>query len=442
MTDKNPTPTPRAVAHPKPATAPVPPVDEAQAIHAATFGRIDNERNVWLKEADGSERIVGQYAAGGSEKDALELYVRRFLDLQAQVTLLETRISHISPEEAHQSLKTLHEQLIEPAVVGDVASLIARAAKLDELAEQRKQEVAAERAAAKEQALAERTAIVEKAEALANQDPARTHWKNSRQELTDLLEAWKTSQRTGARIDRPTEESLWKRFSSARTQFDRHRRQYFSERDAALKIIVARKEELIAEAETLATSTDWGATAGRFRDLMDEWKAAGRSIKKEDDRLWERFRLAQQAFFDARSAHNSALDEEFGANLTAKLALLEEAEKLVPVQDIDYAKDQIRSIGERWDAIGRVPRADIARTEGRLRDIERAIRDAESEQWRKSDPDKKERSNGMAAQLEALIAELESDIEKATAAGNDKKLKELNVALEARKAWLAAVLAE
>lgn len=212
MTDKNPTPTPRAIAHPKPATAPIPPVDDAQAKLAATFGRVDSEGNVWLKEADGTERVVGQYAAGGTLEEALELYVRRFLDLQAQVALLETRISNISPEEARQSLKTLHEQLVEPAVVGDIASLKERTAKLDELAEERREQVAAERAAAKEQALAERTEIVEKAEALANQDPARTHWKNSRQELTDLLEAWKTSQRTGARIDRPTEESLWKRF--------------------------------------------------------------------------------------------------------------------------------------------------------------------------------------------------------------------------------------
>lgn len=442
MTDKNPTPTPRVVAHPKPMDVPAPAVDNAQAAHAATFGRVDNEGNVWLKEADGTERNVGQYAAGGSEQDALDLYIRRFLDLQAQVALLETRISHISPEEARQSLKALHEQLVEPAVVGDVASLKERAAKLDELAEERKKVVEAERAAAKEQALAERTAIVEKAETLANQDPAHTHWKNSRQELADLLDAWKNSQRNGARIDRATEEALWKRFSSARTQFDRHRRQYFSERDAALKVTVARKEELIAEAESLSTSTEWGPTAARFRDLMEEWKAAGRSIKKEDDRLWERFRTAQQTFFDARTSYNTALDEEFGANLQAKLALLAEAEKLVPVSDVEYAKEQIRSIGERWDVIGRVPRADVARTEGRLRDIEHAIRDAESEQWRKSDPDKQERTHGMAAQLEALIEELEGQIAKAQAAGDDKKLKELNTALEARKAWLAAVRAE
>lgn len=443
MTETNPTPSPRHIPRPKPVTSPAPSVEDRAAIEAAKWGRVDDDGNVWLRSSgtDG-ERIVGQYAAGGSEKDALGLYVRRYLDLQSQVSLLEARIEKISPEEAQHSIKSLSEQLVEPAVVGDVESLRSRVSELTTRAQQRKEEVAVERAAAKEKALAERTEIVERAEALAAQDPQLTHWKNSRTELTDLLEQWKYAQRHGAKIDRPKEEKLWKRFSSARTQFDRHRRQFFSERDAKRNTTMERKEELIARAEQLSDSTDWGATAAAYRGLMDEWKAAGRSTKKDDDRLWERFRAAQQKFFDARTEHNTALDEEFSANLEAKLALLEQAEKILPVTDVEKAKEQIRAIGDEWDQIGRVPRGDVARTEGRMREIEREIRDAESEQWRKSDPDKQERTDGMAAQLEALIAELEEQITEASAAGDEKKVKELQAALEARQAWLNAVRAE
>lgn len=442
MSEQSSTPTPRAIPRPKPA-APVPGIDDVAAAEAAKWGRVDDEGNVWLRSSgDEGERIVGQYAAGGSQDDALGLYVRRYLDLQAQIALIEARINNVSYEETSTSLKHIKEQLVEPAVVGDVASLRDRVAKLEERAAERKEEQAAARAAAKEQALADRTLIVEKAEQLANQDPDHTHWKNSREELNALLEEWKSAQRNGARIDRPTEEALWKRFSSARTQFDRHRRQFFSERDAQRKITIEKKEALIAEAEALSDSTDWSNTAARYRDLMTEWKGAGRSVRKEDDRLWERFRAAQQRFFDARTAHNSAVDEEYGANLQAKLALLAEAEKLVPVTDLDFAKEKIREIGEQWDAIGRVPRNDVQRTEGRMRDIERQIRDAESEQWRKSDPEKEERSQGMAAQLEALIKDLEGQIAAESAKGNDAKVKELQSALEARQSWLNAVLAE
>ncbi|MDO5025694.1 MAG: DUF349 domain-containing protein [Trueperella sp.] len=436
------TPKPDTETHASPKTikvaAPVPEVDDAEAKAAAEWGRVDDEGNVWLREADG-ERIVGQYTAQGTAADALGLYVRRYLDLQSQVNLLEQRLDHITPKEINNSLATLQKELAEPAVVGDVGALRTKLAELEERGKVRKEEVAQQRAAAKEEAVAERTAIVEAAETLAAQDPAQTHWKNSREELIQLLEQWKYQQRHGVRIDRPVEEALWKRFSSARTKFDRHRRQFFSERDAQRKEVLAQKEALIAQAEALADSTDWGATSARYRELMNDWKAAGRSSKREDDKLWERFRAAQQSFFDARAAHNSMQDEELQQNLTEKLALLTEAEKLLPVDDIEEAKKQIRLIGDKWDAIGHVPRADISRTEGRMREIERAIRDAESAQWQKTDPEKEERSAGMAQQLERLIAELEAQIAEAKAAGEDAKVKEYEDALAARKAWLKAV---
>ncbi|MEW6861542.1 DUF349 domain-containing protein [Trueperella pyogenes] len=425
---------------PKPqVAAPVPEVDDAAAAEAAKWGRVDDDGNVWLRSSDG-ERIVGQYAIDGSDKhDALGLYVRRYLDLENEISLLEARVYHISPEEISTALNSLTEQLKEPAVVGDVAALRNRVEQLRGTAEERRAQVKAEREAAKKAAVEERTAIVEAAEAVAAQDPANTHWKNSRTELTNLLDQWKYAQRHSARIDRPTEEALWKRFSTARTTFDRHRRQFFSQKDMERKEVIARKEAIIARAEAIADSTDWSSTSSEFRALMNDWKRAGRTSKRDDDALWERFSAAQNRFYDARNAHNAEIDEEFAANRDRKLELLAEAEKLLPITDIEFAKAQIRAIGERWDAIGRVPRSDIQRTEGRMRDIENQIRQAESEQWKKSDPDKDERSAGMAEQLQRLIDELEVQLAEARTAGNEKKIKEYEEALAARKAWLTAV---
>lgn len=430
-------PTPMPKAHNVP-VAPAKLADKA-AVEAAKWGRVDEAGNVYLRTQEG-EQIIGQYAAGGTEEDALNLYIRRFLDLQAQVALLETRLNHISPEEARRSLKTINDELVAPAVVGDVDSLRNRAAALEEKIAARAEVVAAQRAEAKEQSLAIRTKIVERAEEIAAQDVNNTHWRNSRDELSGLLEQWKEAQSKNARIDRPVEDALWKRFSAARTKFDRHRRQHFSELDAQRKQTIALKENIIKRAEEMQSSTDWNATSAAYRDLLEEWKRTGRSTKKEDDKLWERFRAAQQIFFDARATHNASLDAEFNANLSAKLALLEDAEKLLPISDVDFAKEQIRIIGEKWDKIGRVPRGDVSRTEGRMHEIERAIRDAENQQWVDSDPEIEERTSGMAAQLQALISELEEQIKVATAAGDEKKVKEYSEALEARKAWLSTVL--
>lgn len=422
----------------KPAVVPpAPPIDPHAAAEAAAWGRVDEEGNVYLRASgDEGERLVGQYAIGDSKDDALSMYVRRYLDLVAQTALLESRLEVVNPQEILPGLKSLEEALVEPAVVGDVDALRKRTEVIRERLKVRQAEFEEERKIAKIQALAERTAIIERAEAIAAQDPEKTHWRDSRNELTGLLDSWKTAQKIGPRIDRPSEESLWKRFSRARTEFDRHRRQYFSQVEAKRVEVTAKKEALIKRAEEMSTSTDWGATSAAYRDLLEEWKAAGRITRKEDDKLWARFRAAQQVFFDARQADRDSMSTEQNANLQTKLELLKEAEAILPIKDIQAAKKKLHDIQDRWEQVGYVPRKDIGRTEGRLRDIESAVRSAEDEQWRKSDPAKAERASGFAAQLEEAIAKLEAELEDAKANGDENSIKRAQEALDARRAWL------
>lgn len=423
---------------PKAPTAPLAPaVDPKLADEAKTFGRVDDEGRVFiLAQGDYPEREVGQFAADGSKDDALDMYVRRYLDLVAQVSLLESRIDTVNPNELTSGMKHLDEALVEPAVVGNIVALHQRHAALKTRLDERKTEFEAERKAAKEAALAKRTEIIERAEAIAAQDPDKTHWRDSRTELNDLLEQWKNSQRNDTRIDRKSEEALWKRFSRARTAFDRHRRHHFSKVEAERSEVTSKKEALILRAQEMSASTDWSATSAAYRDLLEEWKRAGRTTRREDDKLWARFRVAQQTFFDNRQAHYDSIDSEQSENLKAKLALVEEAEALLPVGNIREAKDKLHDIQDRWEEIGFVPRKDMARTEGKLRQVESAIRAAEDDQWRKSDPTKKERATGFAAQLEDAIAKHTEELEAAKAAGDAEGVKRAEEALQARQAWL------
>jgi len=451
-----PAPTPRPVPRPRPtaplphpptsatpvvaASAPVPPpADAAEAALAATFGSVDDEGTVSVREAAG-ERVVGQFP-GASHEEALGLYVRRFLDLQAKVTLFEARLqaSDLSVKEIDQTLSRLTTELEEPAAVGDLDGLRARLDALRSVAAERRVAAEAERVAARAAAVEARTAIVEQAEKIAETDPSRIQWRPAGEQLRTLLDEWKDAQRNGPRLDRPTEESLWKRFSHARTTFDRERRHFFAELEQRNSSAKATKEKLVVRAEALQTSTDWGATAGAFRDLMAEWKQAGRASRSDDDALWARFRAAQDAFFAARDAQNAATDEEYRGNLEVKEALLAEAEALVPVKDLGAAKQAIRSIQDRWEAAGKVPRGDIQRVEGRLRAVETAIRDSEQAQWTRTNPETRARAEGAAAQLEAAIAGLEADLEAAKAKKDDRKIAEAQAALDARRAWLEQV---
>ena len=425
---------------PAPAKAPAPAestIDPEEAMDAAKWGRVDGEGRVYVQDG-GTEREVGQFP-DVPIAEAMAFYVRRFLDLKATVDLFAMRLPQLSIREIDSTVKSLGESLAAPAAVGDLDGLRARFEALRIVAAERRAAINAERAAAKEQALKDRTAIVERAEAIAAQDPDRTQWKSSGAELRELLEQWKGAQRRGPRLDRPTEDGLWKRFSHARTTFDRHRRQFFSELDAKQAQVKAAKEALIKRAQEMSSSTDWAGTSAKYRALMEEWKKAGRASRKEDDALWARFRAAQQVFFDARRAKDEAVDAEFAENLKVKEALLAKAEALLPVKNVKAAKRALRPIQDAWEEAGRVPRNAVRRLEGRMRAIEDAIREAENAEWRRTDPETKARAEGLAGQLEDSIAELESDLAAARAAGDAKKIAEAEAALTARRAWLEQV---
>lgn len=437
------TPTPAEIAAPAVTaaapTAPAePPVDPQEAMDAAKWGRVDGEGRVYVQDG-GVEHEVGQFP-DAPIAEAMAFYVRRYLDLKATIDLFATRLPQLSVREIDTTLSSISESLAEPAAVGDLEGLRARFAALKVVAAERREAVAAERAAAKEQALKERTAIVERAEAIAEQDTARTQWKNSGAELRELLESWKAAQRRGPRLDRSAEDGLWKRFSHARTTFDRHRRQFFSELDAKQAQVRAAKEALIKRAEEMQNSTDWAGTSAKYRDLLAEWKKAGRASRKEDDALWARFRAAQQVFYDARRAKDEAVDAEFAENLKVKEALVAKAEALLPIKDVKAAKKALRPIQDAWEEAGRVPRGAVRRIEGRMRAVEDAIREAENVEWRRTDPETKARAEGLAGQLQDAIAGLEKDLAAAQAAGDAKKIAEAEAALTARRAWLEQVL--
>lgn len=427
-----------------PATAPTPVVpaaaDAVAHAEAEKFGRVDDEGNVYVNDGEG-ERVVGQFP-GVTTEEALALYVRRYLDLSAKVGLFEARLesADLSVREIDQTLQKLGEETAEPAAVGDLAGLRERVETLRGRAAERRAALEQARSAAKAEAVASRTSIVEAAEKIAATDPSKMQWRPAGEELRALLDRWKDAQRSGPRIDRPTEESLWKRFSHARTAFDRERRHFFADLEQRNSAAKSEKEKLVSEAEALSNSTDWGYTAGAYRDLMTRWKAAGRASRKDDDALWARFRAAQDRFFQARDAENAVIDAEYGENLKVKEVLLEEAEALLPVKDLNKAKAALRNLQERWEEAGKVPRGDIQRIEARLRAVETAVRDADQAQWKRTNPETRARAEGAAAQLESAIAGLEADLAAAQAKGDKRKVSELEAAVAARRSWLEQVV--
>jgi hypothetical protein len=397
------------------------------------WGRVDDDGTVYLRTEDG-ERVVGQYP-GATPEAALAYFVRKYDDLAAQVGLLEQRVAagHVNAGQAETSVARLTETIAQANAVGDLGALTARLTAITGVARQKQALTDTAAAQRRDRAKVEREALVVEAEKIAEQDPERIHWKHAGDRLAELFETWKAAQRQ-SRLAKSDEDSLWHRFSHARTTFDRKRRHHFAALEEQREGARVVKEKLVSQAEALAASTDWAAGSGAFRDLMSSWKAAGRA--SADEVLWARFKTAQDAFFAARSAANAEQDEQLRGNLAAKEALLAQAERLVPVTDLTAARLALRDLQDKWEAAGKVPRADLGRIDGRLRAVEQAVRDAEQERWARSNPQARGRAQDAVEKLEAALAGHESDLRRATEKGDARAVSEAEQSIAARRLWL------
>jgi hypothetical protein len=397
-------------------------------------GRVADDGTVFVRRPDGEEVAVGQWAAGDPAA-GLAFFERKYDGLRAEADLLLARLKEGkgTPDAVSTVAAKLRDAVTNPHVVGDLAALSALAEQLEAAGEARKAQVAAAREEARARTLAARHAIVEEAERLAGS----TQWKATGERFKELQAEWSALPR-GDRSSRDAEQELWKRFSSARSAFDKTRRVHFAQLDATRKEAIAAKEALIARAEELSVSVDWAETARAYRGLMDQWRAAPRAGRADEDKLWARFRAAQDAFFSARNSAQSERDDDQRANAAQKEQLAAEAEALLPITDLAAARSALRSIAERWNAIGHVPRADRDRIEGRLRRVEDAVHRFEAEQWRRTDPAKRALAESTVGTFRDSLAKLEAEAAAAQAAGNERKAADLAGRIEQTRALLAA----
>jgi Domain of Unknown Function (DUF349) len=420
----HPTP-PRPVPKPGPARPAARPGHSAPAgSDPHRFGRVDPDGTVWLITSAG-ERIIGSWQAGDTEA-AYAHFGRRYEDLCTEVDLLERRLESGTGDarKIRSSAVALEEGLASAAVLGDLDALAARLSSIRERADQTAQAEKARRDEHRAEQISRKEALAAEAEELATNS---TQWKGAGDRLRAILDEWRTI--TG--LDRKTDDALWKRYSAARETFNRRRGAHFAELDRERAGVRQAKEDLCERAEELADSTDWSPTAAAFRQLLTEWKAAGRAAKDVDDALWQRFKAAQDKFFSARNALTAEKDAELHANASAKEELLAKAEKL-DINDLDAARAELRSIAAKWDTIGKVPRERTAELERRLRAVERRVRDAASSDW--TDP----QAEARAEQFRSRAEQFEQQAEKASAAGRTAEAEAARANAQQWREWAEA----
>ncbi len=407
-------------------------VDPAELAAAAALGVVEDGSVILV---DGEARHVVGPAEGD---EPLVPYARRYFEHVGALERLHGRLeaAELSIRDIDDALTSLRAVAEKPDCLGDLKAFRDRLAPIEEQAVAHRETLAAEKAAAREQSLKEREEIVAKAEAIAAKPIDDVRWKDDTAELRSLLDTWKEAQKAGVRIGKEAEKALWTRFAHARSSFERTRKHHFAELDKVNVDVATRKEALAARAEALATSTDWDRTAREYRDLMGEWKNAGRGRRSSDDALWARFRAAQDSFFEAKRVVTEASLEALSANLPAKEAAVADAESILPIRDLQAAKTALRAAQDRFEAAGEVSRPDAVRLAKRLSAVERTVRDAEGHAWERSNPELEARVSGAAQQLISAIEDLDRQIAQAKASGDKKAVAELTESRDARQSWL------
>lgn len=397
----------------------------------AGYGRVSEDGTVFVRTADG-ERQVGQ-VPDADEAEALAFFVRRFEALETEVNLLAQRIGQgsLSPEEARRSIDHLRATIGTANAVGDLDGLIGRLNALTPRLAAAQEARKAERAQLNEQTRAAKEALVAEAERLAEGND----WRGGPNRFRAMLEEW----RALPRIDKATDDELWHRYSSARTAYTRRRKAHYASDNERREAARRAKERIIERARQIAGSTDWGATAGEFRELMSQWKAAGSANREVDDALWSEFRGLQDQFFNSRSAAFNAEESEYDENLQAKQELLAEAEAtILPVEDVKRAREAFREFLSKYNAHGKVPREAIRPLENRVRGLEQAIRVAEETEWRRTDPGARQLASDTVDKLTAQIDKLSRQVEQAEARGDRRAADRARQSIGTYTEWLQA----
>jgi hypothetical protein len=195
--------------------------------------------------------------------------------------------------------------------------------------------------------------LIEKAKEItaSAENAGAAKWNQATEQLIALQGEWKTVGRTSEKDN----EKIWGEFRSLCDSFFEKKKEFFSglnEKFAAGRKI---KNELIEKAESMRDSNDWSKTTLALIKLQDEWKKHPSHGDKEEPRLYQRFRNACNAFFDAKKAHLANKDAAFEDNLKIKEEILTRLNDFSPGEDMNVNREQLKTFTSEWNAAGHVP---------------------------------------------------------------------------------------
>ena len=198
-----------------------------------------------------------------------------------------------------------------------------------------------------------KTAYCEQAEALAEEEDVVEAFK----ELQKLHELWKDL----GPVAKEYRESIWERFRAATSVINKRYQAHFEGLKAQQVENLSAKTALCEQVEAIAgkeitSSTEWNALSKEIEEIQAKWRSIGFATRKENQKIYERFRAACDKFFERKRASFTEFKDSMNANLEKKMAIIAEAESLKDSTDWKATGDRFIELQKQWKEIGAVPR--------------------------------------------------------------------------------------
>ena len=198
-----------------------------------------------------------------------------------------------------------------------------------------------------------KTAFCEAAEALAEDDNVVDAFK----ELQKLHEQWKDL----GPVAKEFREEIWERFRAATSVINKKYQAHFEELKEQQAQNLEAKKALCEEVEAIAgkeisSSTEWNALSKQIEEIQARWRSIGFATRKENQKVYDRFRAACDKFFERKRASFTEFKDSMNANLEKKMAIIQEAESLKDSTDWKATGDRFIELQKQWKEIGAVPR--------------------------------------------------------------------------------------
>ena len=198
-----------------------------------------------------------------------------------------------------------------------------------------------------------KTAFCEAAEKLSEDEDVIAAFK----ELQKLHEQWKDL----GPVAREYRDAIWERFRAATAVINKRYQAHFEgvkEQQAenlSKKQALCEKVEAIA-AQEITSSSQWNALSKEIEALQAEWRTIGFATRKDNQKIYERFRAACDAFFEHKRLFYSEFKDSMNENMDKKLSIVEQAEALKDSTAWKETTEKIIELQKQWKEIGAVPR--------------------------------------------------------------------------------------